>query len=76
MNTDDLGAGALTAAGIDEGVAAVGATRAGADLLLFALSDGTQASTALVKALRSGQIDRQQALASCARITTLRQGFP
>ena len=45
--TDDLGAGALTGAGLDEGEAAVGAARAGADLLLFALSDGAVAREAL-----------------------------
>ena len=49
MITDDLGAGALAGAGIDEGEAAVGAARAGADLLLFALTDGTAAADALAR---------------------------
>ena len=59
--TDDLGAGALTGAGLDEGAAAVGAARAGADLLLFALSDGAAAREALVEAIRSGELDRERA---------------
>ena len=70
--TDDLGAGALTGAGLDEGAAAVGAARAGADLLLFALSDGAAAREALVEAIRSGELDRKALLASCARTTALR----
>ncbi len=70
--TDDLGAGALTGAGLDEGEAAVGAARAGADLLLFALSDGAAAREALVRAIRSGELDRDAVVASCARTTALR----
>lgn len=70
--TDDLGAGAITAAGIDEGEAAVGAADAGADLLLFALSQGEQAGDALVTAIRSGELSRGALLASCARTTALR----
>jgi beta-N-acetylhexosaminidase len=70
--TDDLGAGALTGAGIDEGDAAVGAARAGSDLLLFALSDGGAAREALVGALRRGELDRASLVASCARTTSLR----
>jgi beta-N-acetylhexosaminidase len=70
--TDDLGAGALTGAGLDEGDAAVGAARAGADLLLFALSDGSAARRALRAALADGELDRGALLASCARLTALR----
>jgi beta-N-acetylhexosaminidase len=69
--TDDLGAGALTAAGYDEGDAALAAARAGADLLLFALSDGAAAHAALQRALRRGDLDRDALLASCARVTAL-----
>jgi beta-N-acetylhexosaminidase len=71
--TDDLGAGALTGAGLDEGAAAVGAADAGADLLLIALSDGSAAHDALVAAIRSGDLQRERLLASCARITALRE---
>jgi beta-N-acetylhexosaminidase len=70
--SDDLGAGAIAGAGIDEGTAAVRAARAGADLLLLALSDGTAAARALRRALRSGRLDRRALLASCARATALR----
>ena len=71
--TDDLGAGALTAAGLDEGAATVGAARAGADLLLLALSDGAAAHGALLRALERGQLDRADLLASCARSAALRE---
>ena len=70
--TDDLGAGALTGAGIGEGQAAVGAARAGADLLLFALSDGAAARAALLRALRRGELDRAALVESCARTHLLR----
>jgi beta-N-acetylhexosaminidase len=70
--TDDLGAGALSGAGIGETEAAVGAAQAGADLLLYALSDGAGAPEALLKALRSGKLDRDALVTSCARVTTLR----
>jgi beta-N-acetylhexosaminidase len=70
--TDDLGAGALAGAGLDEGAAAVGAARAGADLLLVALTDGVAAQDALLRAVRSGELDRQALIASCARTTALR----
>ncbi len=70
--SDDLGAGALTGAGIGEGAAAVRAARAGVDLLLFALSDGSQAHRALREALRSGRLEREALVASCARTTALR----
>jgi beta-N-acetylhexosaminidase len=71
--TDDLGAGALVGAGLDEGEAAVGAARAGADLLLLALTDGTAASDALVRAVRDGELERETVIASCARTTALRE---
>lgn len=71
--TDDLGAGALTGAGLGEGEAAVGAARAGADLLLFAVSDGAEARTALLRALRRGELDHGALVASCARTTALRE---
>jgi beta-N-acetylhexosaminidase len=70
--SDDLGAGALTGAGIGEGAAAVGAARAGVDLLLLALSDGSRAHRALREALRSGRLERKALVASCARTTALR----
>jgi beta-N-acetylhexosaminidase len=73
--TDDLGAGALTGAGLDEGEAAVGAARAGADLLLLALSDGRAASRALLRALRRGTLDRDALVASCARVSALREAL-
>lgn len=73
--TDDLGAGALTAAGYEEGEAAVAAARAGADLLLIALRDGTAAHEALLAALRRGELDRGALVASCARATALRESL-
>jgi beta-N-acetylhexosaminidase len=71
--TDDLGAGALAGAGITEGEAAVAAARAGADLLLFALSDGADARRALLGALRRGALDERALLESCARVAALRE---
>jgi beta-N-acetylhexosaminidase len=71
--SDDLGAGAVTGAGIGEGPAAVKAARAGVDLLLFALTDGSRAHRALREALRSGRLDREALVASCARTTALRE---
>lgn len=71
--TDDLGAGALVKAGIGEAQAAVRAAGAGADLLLFALSDGDRARTALTRALRRGELDRDALIDSCARTTALRE---
>ena len=73
--TDDLGAGAITGAGFDEGRAAVASARAGADLLLFALSDGGQAATTLTRSLRRGELDEQSLIASCARVNALREGL-
>jgi beta-N-acetylhexosaminidase len=71
--TDDLDAGALAGAGLNEAAAAVGAAGAGADLLLVALTDGRQASDALVRAIRDGELDRASLIASCARTTALRE---
>jgi beta-N-acetylhexosaminidase len=73
--TDDLGAGAITGAGYNEGEAAVAAAKAGNDLLLFALSDGDAAHKALTKAIRGHKALRAKAVASCARIEQLRQGL-
>ena len=74
--SDDLGAGALAGAGIDEAEAAVGAAKAGIDLLLFALSDGAAARAALLRALRRDELDRSRLIDSCARTTALRERFP
>jgi beta-N-acetylhexosaminidase len=74
--TDDLGAGAITGAGYNEGEAAVAAAKAGDDLLLFALSEGDAAHRALTKAIRGHKALRAKAVASCARIEALREGFP
>jgi beta-N-acetylhexosaminidase len=71
--TDDLGAGAITGAGYDEGEAAAAAAAAGAGLILFALTDGTAARAALLRSLRRGGLERDRLIASCARITALRQ---
>ncbi|MFL5871506.1 MAG: glycoside hydrolase family 3 N-terminal domain-containing protein [Solirubrobacterales bacterium] len=73
--TDDLGAGALAGAGIDEAEAAVEAARAGADLLLFALDDGSAARRALVRAVRSEAIDSPRLIESCTRLARLRAGL-
>ena len=70
--TDDLGAGAITAAGLDEAQAAVAAANAGADLLLFALTDGRAAREALVDGLRRGEIDEAALVESCDRLAALR----
>ena len=58
MITDDLGAGAVSAVPASESpTAAVAAADAGADLLLFALSDGSEAAKALLRgALKRGAI--------------------
>ncbi len=73
--TDDLGAGAITGAGFDEGEAAVASARAGVDLLLFALSSGEVAATTLTRSLRLGELDEQSLIASCARVNALREGL-
>jgi beta-N-acetylhexosaminidase len=71
--TDDLGAGAIVSAGLDEREAALAAAGAGADLLLFALSDGSDAAKALERALRRGELERGSFVASCERLTALRE---
>jgi beta-N-acetylhexosaminidase len=71
--TDDLGAEALVQAGIGEAEAAVGAARAGADLLLFAQSSGGAAREALVRALRRGELEREALIGACARSNALRE---
>jgi beta-N-acetylhexosaminidase len=71
--TDDIGAGALTGAGIDEGAAAVGAAKAGADLILTALTDGATAYEALRAAVHDGALSRARLVESCARTFALRQ---
>ncbi len=73
--TDDLGAGAITGAGFDEGEAAVASAAAGADVLLFALTSGEQAAKALIRDLRRGRLDQRSLLASCARVNALRRRF-
>ena len=70
--TDDLGAGSIVAAGIGEGEAALAAAEAGADLLLFALSDGSEAAKALERGLRRGDLARAPFVASCERLAALR----
>ncbi len=71
--TDDLDAGALSTTGIDEGEAAVGAVRAGSDLILTALSEGEAAHAALTRAIRTHRLGQAALEASCARTTALRQ---
>jgi beta-N-acetylhexosaminidase len=73
--TDDLGAGAIVAAGLDEGEAAVAAARAGADLLLFALTDGAAAREALTAAQRGDPGLRASLTGACDRVSALRDRF-
>lgn len=73
--SDDLGAGAVTASGYDEGAAAVAAAQAGVDLALFALSDGAAAHLAMRRALRRGELDRERLVASCDRLTAVRERY-
>jgi len=70
--TDDLGAAAITGAGYDEGTAALAAVTAGADLPLFALTDGASAAAALERAAKRDPAIRRRMVESCARITELR----
>jgi beta-N-acetylhexosaminidase len=71
--TDDLEAGAITAA-LAPPDAAVQAARAGADVLLFAKGAEPQPiAEALVRAARRGEIDRASLEASYARIAALKQ---
>jgi beta-N-acetylhexosaminidase len=73
--TDDLLAGAVTASGYGTGAAAVAATRAGADLLLFARAPAPEALPALVAALHRGELNRQALRTACARTVELRRGL-
>jgi beta-N-acetylhexosaminidase len=71
--TDDLDAGALTGAGLDESEAVVAAARAGADMLLFALGDGLAARDGLLRAVRGGDVKRADLVDACTRLTALRE---
>jgi beta-N-acetylhexosaminidase len=71
--TDDLDAGALTGAGLDESEAAVAASKAGADLVLTALGDGAAARDGLLVALRHGSLKRADLIEACTRLTLLRE---
>jgi beta-N-acetylhexosaminidase len=73
--TDDLDAGAVTAAGLDQSAAAVAAAQAGADLLLFALDDGSAARDGLLAALRGGELKRGVLIDACTRLAALRERF-
>jgi beta-N-acetylhexosaminidase len=73
--TDDLLAGAISAAGYGPGAAAVAATDAGADLLLFARLPAPEALPALVAAIRRGTLDRPPLLDSCVRNLALRESL-
>jgi beta-N-acetylhexosaminidase len=73
--TDDLLAGAISGAGYTPGEAAVGAARAGADLLLFARVPAPEALPALVAALRSGSLSGQTLRDSCVRNLALREAL-
>jgi beta-N-acetylhexosaminidase len=73
--TDDLDAGAVTAAGLDQPAAAVAAAKAGADLLLFALDDGSAARDGLLAALRGGELKRGVLVDACIRLAALRDRF-
>jgi beta-N-acetylhexosaminidase len=68
--TDDLGAGALTESAPR---AAVTATAAGADVLLFALERNPRVLDALTGAVRRGQINAADLRSSCARLIALRE---
>jgi beta-N-acetylhexosaminidase len=72
--SDDLEAPAFEARGGASG-AAIGATRAGLDLLLFArtYAGAARAATALAGAIRSGAIDRAALDASLQRVLALRR---
>ena len=58
--------------------AALGATRAGVDLLLFARTyeGADRAARALTDALRSGRVDRGALETSLARVLALRAALP
>jgi beta-N-acetylhexosaminidase len=71
--TDDLDAGALTATGLDESEAAAAAAKAGADLVLTALDDGSAARDGLLAALHDGGLRRAALVEACTRLTLLRE---
>jgi beta-N-acetylhexosaminidase len=71
--TDDLDAGAVTGAGLDESEAAVAAAKSGADLLLLALGDGSAARAGMIGAVRDGDLKRADLVESCTRLTALRE---
>jgi beta-N-acetylhexosaminidase len=75
--SDDLEAPAFASRGGASG-AALAATRAGVDLLLFARTyDGAdRAARALADGLRSGRVDRGALQASLARVLALRAALP
>ena len=75
--SDDLEAPAFASRGGASG-AALAATRAGVDLLLFARTyDGAdRAARALADGLRSGRVDRAALDASLARVVALRTALP
>jgi beta-N-acetylhexosaminidase len=70
--TDDLGAGALSAE-YSASEAAIGATAAGADLLLFAGEQNPPVVEPLVRATQRGRIDLGSLRDSCARVAALRE---
>ena len=70
--TDDLGAGAVAASAPR---AAVEATTAGADVLLFALEGNPRVVDALAGAVRRDQIPAADLRRSCARLTALRESL-
>jgi beta-N-acetylhexosaminidase len=73
--TDDLGAGAIAATGLDEGGAAVAAAHAGADLFLYAASEGEAAREALTAAQRREPALRASLRSACERVSALRDRF-
>ena len=73
MITDDLDAGALTGAGIDEGEAAVGRRRRRRRPDPVRAQRGEAAHAALTQALANARLGRDALEASCARTTALRE---
>jgi beta-N-acetylhexosaminidase len=73
--SDDLGAGAVQAVA-SEREAPVSAARAGIDILLFAkTADGGPTREALLDALRSGELSRDELERSLVRILALKEGL-
>lgn len=70
--SDDLLAPALTA-GSSRREAAIDASRAGVDLLLFASKEVTGIADALATAVASGQLDERGLRASCDRVLSLKE---